>query len=562
MLQNIHVKNMALIDEADVDFGGHLNILTGETGAGKSIIIGSISTALGGKVSRDVIRKDAEYALVELNFKVNSPQILAELEKMEIPVDGDEVVISRRITGSRSVARINGELVSLPVLRQAAALLIDIHGQHEHQSLLHKDKHLAILDQFSREEMASVKDALKDSYREYMILKKEMDGAITDEGKRLSEISFLQYQIEEIENANLQDGEEEQLDKAFRKMSHARQMMESVAAAHGMTGYEGASSAGDLVGRALRELSSVEKYDEAIGGLISMLTDIDGLLNDFNRELADYESGLTFDESVYHETEDRLNLIQRLKTKYGSSIAEILAHQAECQEELEKLDDYENYLSGLRMKLNQAEKELKDLSDKLTTIRRANAAVLQERIKAALIDLNFLDVRFEIHCEPLGHYTENGQDSIEFMISTNPGETVKPLGKVASGGELSRIMLAVKSVLADADAIETLIFDEIDTGISGRTAQKVSEKMAVIARNHQVICITHLPQIAAMADQHFVIEKQQDKNGTQTKLTALSKDGMLSEIARLLGSDKITDAVMQNAGELKAMADEAKKTAK
>lgn len=554
MLQNIHVKNMALIDEADVDFGGHLNILTGETGAGKSIIIGSISTALGGKVSRDVIRKDAEYALVELNFKVNSPQILAELEKMEIPVDGDEVVISRRITGSRSVARINGELVSLPVLRQAAALLIDIHGQHEHQSLLHKDKHLAILDQFSREEMASVKDALKDSYREYMILKKEMDGAITDEGKRLSEISFLQYQIEEIENANLQDGEEEQLDKAFRKMSHARQMMESVAAAHGMTGYEGASSAGDLVGRALRELSSVEKYDEDIGGLISMLTDIDGLLNDFNRELADYESGLTFDESVYHETEDRLNLIQRLKTKYGSSIAEILAHQAECQEELEKLDDYENYLSGLRMKLDQAEKELKDLSDKLTTIRRANAAVLQERIKAALIDLNFLDVRFEIHCEPLGHYTENGQDSIEFMISTNPGETVKPLGKVASGGELSRIMLAVKSVLADADAIETLIFDEIDTGISGRTAQKVSEKMAVIARKHQVICITHLPQIAAMADDHYVIEKSAMEQRTITKIYHLSDDASVGEIARLLGGVEITDAVMQNAREMKNLA--------
>ena len=554
MLQNIHVKNMALIDEADVDFGGHLNILTGETGAGKSIIIGSISTALGGKVSRDVIRKDAEYALVELNFKVNSPQILAELENMEIPVDGDEVVISRRITGSRSVARINGELVSLPVLRQAAALLIDIHGQHEHQSLLHKDKHLAILDQFSREEMASVKDALKDSYREYMILKKEMDGAITDEGKRLSEISFLQYQIEEIENANLQDGEEEQLDKAFRKMSHARQMMESVAAAHGMTGYEGASSAGDLVGRALRELSSVEKYDEAIGGLISMLTDIDGLLNDFNRELADYESGLTFDESVYHETEDRLNLIQRLKTKYGSSIAEILAHQAECQEELEKLDDYENYLSGLRMKLDQAEKELKDLSDKLTTIRRANAAVLQERIKAALIDLNFLDVRFEIHCEPLGHYTENGQDSIEFMISTNPGETVKPLGKVASGGELSRIMLAVNSVLADADAIETLIFDEIDTGISGRTAQKVSEKMAVIARKHQVICITHLPQIAAMADDHYVIEKSAMEQRTITEIYHLSDDASVGEIARLLGGVEITDAVMQNAREMKNLA--------
>ena len=554
MLQNIHVKNMALIDEADVDFGDHLNILTGETGAGKSIIIGSISTALGGKVSRDVIRKDSEYALVELNFKVNSPQILAELEKMEIPVDGDEVVISRRITGSRSVARINGELVSLPVLRQAAALLIDIHGQHEHQSLLHKDKHLAILDQFSREEMASVKDALKDSYREYMILKKEMDEAITDEGKRLSEISFLQYQIEEIENANLQDDEEEQLDKAFRKMSHARQMMESVAAAHGMTGYEGASSAGDLVGRALRELSSVEKYDEAIGGLISMLTDIDGLLNDFNRELADYESGLTFDESVYHETEDRLNLIQRLKSKYGSSIAEILAHQAKCQEELEKLDDYENYLSGLHRRLDEAETELKELSDRITAIRKANASVLQEKIKAALVDLNFLDVQFEIQCTPLGHYTENGQDSIEFMISTNPGETVKPLGKVASGGELSRIMLAVKSVLADADAIETLIFDEIDTGISGRTAQKVSEKMAVIARKHQVICITHLPQIAAMADDHYVIEKNTMEQRTMTEIHHLSDEASVDEIARLLGGVEITDAVMKNAREMKNLA--------
>ena len=555
MLQNIHVKNMALIDEADVDFGDHLNILTGETGAGKSIIIGSISMALGGKVSRDVIRKDADYALVELNFKVKNPQILAELEKLEIPPDGDEVIISRRITGTRSVARINGELVSLAVLRQAAALLIDIHGQHEHQSLLHKDKHLAILDQFAREEMAPVKDALKDSYREYMILKKEMDGAITDEGKRLSEISFLQYQIEEIENANLQDGEEEQLDKAFRKMSHARQMMESIASAHGMTGYEGASSAGDLVGRALRELASVEKYDEAIGSLISMLTDIDGLLNDFNRELADYESGLTFDESVYHETEDRLNLIQRLKSKYGSSISEILAHQDQCQAELEKLNDYENYLSGLHRRLDEAETELKELSDRITAIRKANASVLQEKIKAALVDLNFLDVQFEIQCTPLGHYTENGQDSIEFMISTNPGETVKPLGKVASGGELSRIMLALKNLSAQKPGIpRSMVFDEIDTGISGRTAQKVSEKMAVIARKHQVICITHLPQIAAMADDHYVIEKNTMEQRTMTEIHHLSDEASVDEIARLLGGVEITDAVMKNAREMKNLA--------
>ena len=442
----------------------------------------------------------------------------------------------------------------MSVHRQASALVIDYKGQYEYLSFLHKDKHLSILDQFAREEMAPFKYVLKDSYREYMIMKKEMDGAITDEGKRLSEISFLQYQIEEIENANLQDGEEEQLDKAFRKMSHARQMMESIASAHGMTGYEGASSAGDLVGRALRELSSVEKYDEAIGSLISMLTDIDGLLNDFNRELADYESGLTFDESVYHETEDRLNLIQRLQSKYGNSILEILAHQDQCQAELEKLNDYENYLSGLHRRLDEAETELKELSDRITAIRKANASVLQDKIKAALVDLNFLDVQFEIQCTPLGHYTENGQDSIEFMISTNPGETVKPLGKVASGGELSRIMLAVKSVLADADAIETLIFDEIDTGISGRTAQKVSEKMAVIARKHQVICITHLPQIAAMADDHYVIEKNTMEQRTMTEIHHLSDEASVDEIARLLGGVEITDAVMKNAREMKNLA--------
>ena len=554
MLQSIHVKNMALIDEADVDFGTQLNILTGETGAGKSIIIGSISMALGGKISRDIIRKGADYALAELNFEVNSQQTLNELAKLEVPLDGSQVTISRRITGSRNIARINGEMVSLAVLKQAASLLIDIHGQHEHQSLLHKEKHLAILDQFAKEEITSVKEELKNCYLTYTALKKEVDEAITDDGRRLSEISFLEYQIEEIESAQLQPGEEETLDKAFRKMSHSRQMIESISTAHEMTGYDGRACAGDLVGRALRELYPIEKYDEAAGGLIQQLTEIDALLNDFNRELADYQDSLTFDEASYHETEDRINTIQRLKSKYGDSIDKILCHLAACQSELERLNDYENYLTGLRKRLSDAETALKLVSDQVTAIRREKAAVLQKKIKEALIDLNFLDVRFEIQCEPLGHFTENGQDSIEFLISTNPGEAVKPLGKVASGGELSRIMLAVKSVLADADAIETLIFDEIDTGISGRTAQKVSEKMAVIARKHQVICITHLPQIAAMADNHYVIEKNTVDNRTITHIHPLTDEDSVSEIARLLGGVEITEAVIQNAREMKKLA--------
>ena len=554
MLRNIHVKNMALIDEADVDFGGRLNILTGETGAGKSIIIGSISMALGGKVSRDVIRKGADYALAELNFSVDNSQVLAALAELELPVEDGEVTISRRITGTRSVARINGEMVSLNVLRQAAALLIDIHGQHEHQSLLHKEKHLEILDQFAKEEISSIKDELKQQYLAYTALKKEMDGAITDESKRLSEISFLEYQIDEIEQAGLVPGEEETLDKAFRRMNNARQMIESVMAAHAMTGYDGHASAGDLVGRALHELYPIEKYDEPMSALIGQLADIDALLNDFNRELADYRESLNFDEATYRETEDRIGVIQRLKSKYGADIDEILAHQKKCQQELERLNDYENYLAGLKQRLAETEQALASASDRLTALRRGKAAILQDKIKGALIDLNFLDVQFEIRCGLLGHFTENGQDDIEFLISTNPGEGVKPLGKVASGGELSRIMLAIKSVLADADAIDTLIFDEIDTGISGRTAQKVSERMAVIARNHQVICITHLPQIAAMADTHFVIEKNTMDNRTMTDIRRLTDVDSVGEIARLLGGVEITDAVMENAREMKKLA--------
>lgn len=554
MLQSIHVKNMALIDEADVDFGGRLNILTGETGAGKSIIIGSVSMALGGKVSKDIIRSGADYAMVELHFVVNKEQTLKELEALDIPVDGRDVIISRRITGTRNVARINGELVSLAVLKQAASLLIDIHGQHEHQSLLHKEKHLAILDQFAKEEIASEKEALRAAWRAWIALKREMDEAITDESQRLNEISFLEFQIDEIEQAGLRDGEEEELDRAFKKMSHARQMMENIGNAHMMTGYDSHASAGDLVGRALHELYPIEKYDEAVSGLIQQLTDIDALLNDFNRELADYEDSLSFDEATYHETEDRLNVIQRLKTKYGDSIEKILDYQARCQQKLEKLNDYENYLSKLQRHLDDAEETLRQISDEVTAIRKKQALVLQEKIKEALIDLNFLDVRFEIQCLPVGHFTEEGQDSIEFLISTNPGEAVRPLAKVASGGELSRIMLAVKSVLADADAIETLIFDEIDTGISGRTAQKVSEKMAVIARKHQVICITHLPQIAAMADTHFVIEKNTMDNRTMTHIYQLSEEASVDEIARLLGGVEITEAVLKNAREMKKLA--------
>ena len=560
MLTRIHVKNMALIDEAEITLGPKLNILTGETGAGKSIIIGSVAAAIGGRVSRDIIRKGENYASAELTFQVTNAETLEALAAMDLPMDGSEVIISRRITENRSVCRINGEVVSMQTLRQAAALLIDIHGQHEHQSLQHTEQHLAIVDRYAGAPLAALKEKTGQSFAVYRKLRAELDEAVKMEGKRAGEIDFLQFQINEIDEAQLTPGEDEVLDQTFRKMYHARQMMENVSAAHEMTGYEG-SSAGDLIGRALKELYPIAQYDEALSPLIDQLSDIDGLLNDFNRELADYKETLVFDEETYRETEARIDLIQRLKTKYGRTIEDILQFREDSSEKLEKLLDFDRYLAGLKADFKAAERKLTDDSDQMTSIRTKAAGELQTEIVKALKDLNFPDVRFGIERTPLTQFTAGGRDHMEFMVALNPGEDLMPLGKVASGGELSRIMLAIKSVLADADAIDTLIFDEIDTGISGRTAQKVSERMAWIAAKHQVICITHLPQIAAMADHHYVIEKGVADGRSVTTIRPLGREEAPEEIARLLGGARITQAVRENAQEMIALAESVKEAA-
>ena len=557
MLQCIHVKNMALIDEAKVTLGPNLNIMTGETGAGKSIIIGSVATALGGKAPKTLIRKGETYASVELTFEVASEETLKALADMELPVDGPEVIISRRITENRSVSRINGEVVSLQTLRDAAALLIDIHGQHEHQSLLHIDQHLAIVDRFAGEKAAGLKGQIRSCFEQYKALRKSLEEATELEGRKAGEIDFLRFQMQEIEDAQLTAGEDEDLERSFRKMSNARQMMENVSAAHEMTGY-GGSSAGDMIGRALKELYAIQKYDSELDPLIDQLSEIDSLLNDFNRELADYKEGLVFDEAIYRETEARLDLIERLKTKYGNTIEKILSYRDECGRQLEKLEDYDRYLAKLKQDFRDAEECLGGLSGQLTQVRQLAAKTLAGEITAALKDLNFGDVRFAIGRKEAPQYSADGKDIMQFMVALNPGEDLMPLGNVASGGELSRIMLAIKSVLADADAIETLIFDEIDTGISGRTAQKVSERMALIAANHQVICITHLPQIASMADHHYVIEKKVINNRSATMIRPLSEEERTEEVARLLGGAEITEAVMENAGEMIRLANDIK----
>lgn len=551
MLQNLHVKNLALIDETEVEFGPGLNILSGETGAGKSIIIGSINLALGEKVQKEMLRDNGESALVELIFFVEDADTIEAIRALDIEMEDDTVILSRKITGGRAIGRINGEAVSASKMKAVASLLIDIHGQHEHQSLLSKKKHLEILDTFAKEALDDKKEKLAQCYQEYRKLKDELEHANLDGEERAREVSFLEYEVKEIEDAQLTVGEDEELEAVFRKYSNGKKIMDAVGAANAATS-EDDESASERIGRALRELSSVSGYDERVKEMEEQLTEIDNLLSDFNHELASYLSDEEFDEETFYETEKRLDLINHLKSKYGNTIADILKYCEEKAERIAVLNDYDAYLAGLQKNVSEKEKQLEQLSKKVSDIRKKESKKLTESIKNALLDLNFLDVQFTMEFAETD-YTANGIDDAQFLISTNPGEPVKPLGKVASGGELSRIMLAIKTVMA-SDKIGTLIFDEIDSGISGRTAQMVSEKMNVLGRSHQIICITHLPQIAAMADSHFLIEKSVENQATVSKIHKLTDEESVEELARMLGGVEITDTVLENAREMKQMA--------
>lgn len=553
MLQSLHVKNLALIDEIEVEFGEGLNILTGETGAGKSIILGSVNLALGGKYTKDMIREGADYGFVELTFGVEGEAQRNALKELGIFPEDGLVILGRRLMEKRSLSRINGETVTMSVLKEAASVLIDIHGQHEHQSLLYKKNHLALLDAFAGEALKEIKERTRDACREYRALKKRIEESDMDEAQRAKEMDFLRFEVEEIEGAALREGEDEELEILFRRMENGKRITQSAAAAYAFTS-EGDASASESLSRAIRMLSDITGCDEKGAELYGQLSEIDSLLNDFNRELSDYLDSFEFSEEEFYDTESRLNEINRLKTKYGNTIGQILAYKESRQDKLIKLEDYENYMADLKKELEKAEKRYLEAAGELTAVRKAQSRLLEREVTAGLKELNFADVRFEIAADTLETYTPEGMDDVEFRISLNPGLPVRPLANVASGGELSRIMLAIKAVMADRDAVETLIFDEIDVGISGRTAQKVSEKMALLGRKHQVICITHLAQIAAMADVHFLIEKKVGNTDTTTSICCLNEKETVNELARILGGARITDAVTENAREMRELA--------
>ena len=554
MLISLHVKNLALIEQAEVFFGPGLNILTGETGAGKSILIGSVNLALGAKADKDMIRTGAEFGLVELIFQSEDKALASKLEEMDLPVEEDgTIIISRKIQPLRSISKINGETVTSKQVKELAEYLIDIHGQHEHQSLLHKKKHLEILDAYAGDEVRILLEEVKNNYESYHQLFKQMEQENLDETARKKELDLALFELEEITDAQIVLGEDEQLESKYRKMVHSQKIGTAVSTAYRMTGYEDESAAGSGIGRALREMRSVSSLDEGLGDLESQLLEIDGLLNDFNRDLSQYISELEFDPEDFDRVESRLNVLNHLKDKYGHSLEAVFAYAEEKQKQVDKLADFELYIENLQKEIASSKARLEDSCARLSKARKVAAKSLQEILKEALEDLNFLAVNFAIDFkdkEP----SANGIDDVEFLISTNPGESVKPLVNVASGGELSRIMLAIKTVLAHRDSIDTLIFDEIDAGISGKTAWKVADKLGKLGKSHQVICITHLPQIAAMADEHFEIAKSATEDSTVTKITKLSEEEALKELARLLGSDTLSQAALVNAKEMKQQA--------
>ena len=550
MLLELHVRNLALIERADVEFGEGLNILTGETGSGKSIFMGSVNMALGGKVPRDMVRKGAEYAYIELIFSVDEEKGKI-LRQMGVTPDEDGIlIISRKIMPSRSVSRINDETVTLGRLREITGLLLDIHGQHEHQSLLYRSKHLEILDCFAGVE--KMKKQLAEEYRRYCSLEEAAAGFRTDEETRRREADFLRFEVDEIEDAALKPGEEEELSRAYRRFMGSRKIVEALSAAYA------AVTAVD-VGEARKGVERAAEYEEALEKLKDQLFDAEAILNDVAHEITSYLDNMVFDEEEFRRVESRLDLIHGLEAKYGSGTEAVLQALQEKKERLNELENYDGLKQKAEQELEESRERLDLLCEKLSERRKQAASGLAEKIRRSLLDLNFLDVEFEISFRKLDKYTAHGFDEVEFLISTNPGESVKPLGMVASGGELSRIMLAIKTVLADTDDVPTLIFDEIDTGISGRTAQKVSEKLAVISGSRQVICITHLPQIAAMADYHFEMAKEPKEAKTVTTIRRLDGRQQIVELARLLGGAEITDAVLQNAGEMKKLAEQTKR---
>ncbi|MBO4872086.1 MAG: DNA repair protein RecN [Lachnospiraceae bacterium] len=553
MLISCHVKNFALIEEARIEFGSGLNVLTGETGAGKSILIDAISAGLGARAGAEIIRRGADEALIELVFSVEEEGLCDALRELDaVPEDG-LLLISRRIQPNRSLCRINDEFATAARLRAVTELLLDIHGQNEHQSLLKPKRQLEILDEFAGEDSRREKEILKGAYEEWKQACAELESFSLSEEERLRRLDFLNYEIEEIERAAVRPGERDELSARHREMSSFEKIESGLGKALEYIS-EGRENTVDLLMQAYREVSRIAGVAPSVQAVLDDFNTAQEMLSEAEKEIRSYLEESRFDPQELYDTEKRLDELNRLELKYGDLCAPDNRALDEREEERDRLEDYAARREAAAARLETAEHQMRQSADRLSRIRRQAAPRLDAELSTALKELNFLSVQVETRLSETKDPGPDGQDEACFMISLNPGEPLLPLQKAASGGELSRIMLAIKTILADRDRIPTVIFDEIDSGISGLTARKVGTKLKEISRYRQVLLITHLPQIAAPADRHYEISKETAGGRTQTRIRLLDQEGAVGELARLMGGDRLGESVLKAARELKEQA--------
>ena len=554
MLEHLHIKNVALIKESEISFGEGLNILTGETGAGKSMVIDSLQFALGGRAGKDFLRHGEKMASVEALFAVQSSALQEKLEENGIePEEDGSVLITRTLSETgKSVCRVNGSTVTVSMLKENAEDLIDIYGQHEHQSLLNPSKHIRLLDRFCGAGFGDAMEEYKASFSALKEIDKQLDALMGNESQREQRMDILSFQKDEMEAAAIKAGEEEDLLEQKKRLGSMEKLMrltgESIALLY--DGNDRMPSACDQLGDALSKLQEAAEYDHTLTPFVDALADAYAAVEDTARELKREADKQENDPEALEQIEERLQIIYKLKRKYGGTVEAVLAFYDKVVEELDFLANSNEKVAELMAIREKEQKKLTAYAETLTARRKDTAEQVAEQIETALRDMEMKDARFQIQIDEKSDWTADGKDKVEFLISANAGESLKPLAKIASGGEMSRVMLALKTVLVDADDIGTFIFDEIDTGVSGRTARKVGEKMRFLGGKRQILCITHLPQIAAMADSHFLIEKESDGEETTTKVTPLTEEGSVGEVARLMGGSDVTETTLAAAREL------------
>ncbi len=556
MLLQLDIQNIALIDKLSLEIAPGLNVLTGETGAGKSIIIDSINAVLGERVNKDIIRNGKEKAFIEAIFDYNKNTYVNDiLEQLGIEAEDGNLIISREISLSgKNTCRINGRLVNVSTLKQVGELLIDIHGQHDNQSLLKTETHIELLDAFGETALEKCKAEYFELFEKYKTVKSKIQALVGDKGEIARRMDMLKFQIDEIKNAKLKKGEDEKLNKQRQVLVNSEKIMSSIITSYGLLNEDNnGKSAMYILNKTLQELSSILKYDEQVIPISEKLESVIYQLEDICGDILEKRDGAEFDPEELSCIDERIDIIARLKRKYGYTIDEIIEFYEKSKNEYQELLQSESLIEELNKQLDELTNKLSVCSKHLHIEREKAAQVLEKNITDELENLEMKNSEFKVNLlynDTEANFTKNGLDCAEFLISSNIGEPLKPLSKIASGGEMSRIMLAIKTILANVDSIPTLIFDEIDTGISGKAAQRVGEKLSYISKNHQVLCVTHLSQLACMADNHLFIEKNTNGENTFTTVRSLDSKGRIEEIARIIGGSDITTLAIKHADEL------------